>query len=218
MDHFDENYFQKLEYDESEEIAKVKDSAQALCIGSVLIASMTFGATFALPGGYIADDHTNGGTPTLARMYAFEAFIMSNTLAFIFSSMATIGLMFSGSPMFNTRSRKTHLTAAFYLVSISITSLVAAFANGAYMVLAPVAHKTAIAVCALCSLVVLYRNMEFMMRYAVFIGPLCKRNGLIWALREPVCIIVGNILVENWTLLVVFGWAAYARDHSISKN
>jgi hypothetical protein len=43
---------------------------------------MTFGATFAVPGGYIADDHSNGGLPILARRYTFDALITSNTLAF----------------------------------------------------------------------------------------------------------------------------------------
>jgi hypothetical protein len=44
----------------------IKDSTHALGIGSVLIATVAFGANFALPGGYRADDHPNGGTPTLA--------------------------------------------------------------------------------------------------------------------------------------------------------
>jgi len=53
----------------------LKESTGALCIGSVLIATVTFGATFAVPGGYIADDHSNGGSPILARRYALEGFI-----------------------------------------------------------------------------------------------------------------------------------------------
>jgi hypothetical protein len=71
-------------HDESKlEMEMVKESTGAICIGSVLIATVTFGATFAVPGGYIADDHSSGGSPILARRYAFDAFIVSNTLAFI---------------------------------------------------------------------------------------------------------------------------------------
>jgi hypothetical protein len=148
-------------HDESKlEMEMVKESTGAICIGSVLIATVTFGATFAVPGGYIADDHSSGGSPILARRYAFDAFIVSNTLAFVFSAMATIGLMYSGSPLYNTRSRLMNLGIAVYLLSISITSLAAAFALAAYVVLALVAHKTAVATCILSSLVPLYNIVE----------------------------------------------------------
>ena len=62
-------------FDGSKETEVLKESTGALCIGSVLIATVTFGATFAVPGGYIADDHSNGGSPILARRYALEGFI-----------------------------------------------------------------------------------------------------------------------------------------------
>jgi hypothetical protein len=120
---------------ESKEMEMVKDSTGTLCIGSVLIATVTFGVTFAVPVGYIADDQNDGGTPVLARRYAFDAFIVSNTLAFVLSAMTTLGLMLSGNPLLNPRSRKVHLTTASYLVAFSITSLTAAFALGAYVVL-----------------------------------------------------------------------------------
>jgi hypothetical protein len=89
--------------DEIKEMDVLKDSTGTLCIGSVLIATVTFGATFAVPGGYIADDHSNGGSPILARRYAFNAFIASNILVFVFSAMATIDLMYSGSPLLYPR-------------------------------------------------------------------------------------------------------------------
>ncbi|XP_062193523.1 uncharacterized protein LOC133896904 [Phragmites australis] len=85
--------------DDTKELDDLKDSTQTLSIGSVLIATVTFGATFALPGGYIQDDHPNGGTPTLAGSYAFDAFMVANTLAFICSTIATVGFMHSGIPM-----------------------------------------------------------------------------------------------------------------------
>ena len=94
LDYFDENDIVQVRKDEMD---KVKEGTG--CIGSVLIATVTFAAAFAIPGGYRADDHTNGGTPTLAGKYTFDAFTLSNELAFTFSAMATISLMFSGSPM-----------------------------------------------------------------------------------------------------------------------
>uniref|UniRef100_A0A453FWG3 PGG domain-containing protein n=1 Tax=Aegilops tauschii subsp. strangulata TaxID=200361 RepID=A0A453FWG3_AEGTS len=65
-DHFEENYTRQLKYDETEQLEKLKESTQTLCIGVALIATATFTVTFALPGGYKADEHINGGTPTLA--------------------------------------------------------------------------------------------------------------------------------------------------------
>jgi len=201
----------KARDDKSKEMeVLLKDSTGILCVGSVLIAAATFGATFAVPGGYIADDHSNGGSPVLARRYAFEGFIVSNTLAFVFSMVATTALMFSGSPMFDPRSRSMHLHAAYYFLSISITCLVAAFALGAYVVLAPVSHKTAIAMCVLSSLVLLYRSLEFILRCLLLLPPLRTRKGLIWAWVFSPAVILGNMLVENWPLILIFSWAAYA--------
>ncbi|KAL5200942.1 hypothetical protein ABZP36_035296 [Zizania latifolia] len=165
-DHFKEWYAQQRQHDERVESELVKDSTQTLVIGSVLIATVTFGATFALPGGYRADDRTNGGTPTLAGRYAFDTFIMADTFAFIFAAIATIGLMNSGSPLCNSKSRKVYLSAAFYCIQISITCLSATFAVGVYMVLAPVAPKTAIAICVLSPLVVLFKDLEFWINQA----------------------------------------------------
>jgi hypothetical protein len=198
-----------VKHDESKEMEAVKDSTGALCIGSVLIATVTFGVTFAVPGGYIADDHNNGGTPVLARRYAFDAFIASNALAFVLSTMATLGLMHSGSSLLNPRRRKMHLIAAVYLIPFSITSWTAAFALGAYVVLAPVAQKSAIATCILSSLVPLYMNVEFIWRRLLLLPPLRTRKGLIWAWVYSAYVITASMVSGYWPLIFIFGWAAH---------
>uniref|UniRef100_A0A8R7UWA8 PGG domain-containing protein n=1 Tax=Triticum urartu TaxID=4572 RepID=A0A8R7UWA8_TRIUA len=156
QDYLEKNNIVQKNQGEIDEMGKVKDAPQSLCIGSVLIATVTFGAAFAMPGGYRADDHTNGGTPTLAGRYGFDAFTLANGLAFTCSTMATISLMSSGSPIRHPRSRIEHLRIAYYLMSVSVTSLVAAFALATYTILAPLAHKTAIGLCILSSLILLY--------------------------------------------------------------
>ncbi|CAL4979043.1 unnamed protein product [Urochloa decumbens] len=209
-DHLEDNKTRKFKQDGRKESEVLKDSAGTLCIGSVLIASVTFGATFAVPGGYIADDHNNGGTPVFARRYAFDAFIPANTLAFVCSAVATIGLMYSGSPLYNRRSRMVHLGIAFYLLSISVTSLIAAFALGAYVVLAPVAHKTAVATCVLSSLGLLYNHLEFIGRHLLLLPLLCQRKGRIRGSVHSAAIIIVTTLLEYWPLIFIFGWAAHA--------
>ncbi|XP_037414729.1 serine/threonine-protein phosphatase 6 regulatory ankyrin repeat subunit A-like isoform X3 [Triticum dicoccoides] len=89
-DHFEENYTRQLKYDETEQLEKAKEPTQTLCIGVALIATATFSVTFALPGGYKADEHVNGGTPTLAGTYAFDAFIIASTFSFVLSAMAMV--------------------------------------------------------------------------------------------------------------------------------
>ena len=192
-------------FDESKETEVLKESTGALCIGSVLIATVTFGATFAVPGGYIADDHNNnGGTPVLARRYAFDAFIWSNTFAFVCSTVATIALMRPGNPLLNLWSRRTNLGIASYFVSISITCLAAAFALAAYVVLAPVAQNTAHGIAILTCLVLLYNQLEFISTRLVLLPPLCTRKGLIQACLFSALTIMGAILLQYWPLIFIF--------------
>ncbi|KAG0531134.1 hypothetical protein BDA96_05G248100 [Sorghum bicolor] len=210
--HLKDNKTVRVKHDESKEMEAVKDSTGSLCIGSVLIATVTFGVTFAVPGGYVADDRNNGGTPIHARRYAFDAFIASNTLAFVLSTMATLGVMHSGSSLLSLQRRKMHIFIAIYLVSNSITSLTAAFALGAYVVLAPVAQKSAIATCVLSSLVLLYMNMEFIWRRLLLLPPLRTRKGLIWAWSYSAYVIAASMLSGYWPLIFIFGWAAYTNQ------
>uniref|UniRef100_A0ACD5ZKU5 Uncharacterized protein n=1 Tax=Avena sativa TaxID=4498 RepID=A0ACD5ZKU5_AVESA len=200
-----------IDWDREEE--KVKDSSQILGVGSVLIASVAFGATFAVPGGFIADDHTNRGTPTLAGRYTFDAFMMANALAFICSLIATIGITTSGSSMAEMRSRQIHLFASALFISSSLTSLAAAFALGVYMVLAPVAHGTAIVICMFSPLIVLYKFLEDLIKYGILARPFYIRMGLIQTLKRLALRMVYILLIELWPFIFIFGWAAIARSH-----
>ncbi|XP_037481299.1 protein ACCELERATED CELL DEATH 6-like [Triticum dicoccoides] len=211
-DQYEEKYGRLLKpEDRVKEAEKMKDSSQILGIGSVLIATVTFGATFAVPGGFIADDHTNRGTPTLAGRYTFDAFMMANALAFICSSIATVALMFSGSPLVNLRTRKINLGTSYFFMSSSLTCLSAAFALGVYMVLAPVAHATAIAICVLSPLVVLYGNLESLLKLGIFARPLYLRMGPIRALKWLARVITMKLVRKLWPFVLIFGWAAIAQ-------
>ncbi|XP_047052010.1 ankyrin repeat-containing protein At2g01680-like [Lolium rigidum] len=133
--------------DKHKESEKLKDTAQNYIVPSVLIATMAFTAAFAIPGGYRADDHTNGGTPILAGRYIFDAFIMATTLAFICSTLATVGYMFAGHPVVNLSTRTKYIVMSSPLMLSAVTCLAIAFALAVYMVLAPIAPNTAIVVC-----------------------------------------------------------------------
>ena len=186
---------------------KVKEGTGSLCIGSVLIATVTFAASFAIPGGYRADDHTNGGTPTLAGKYTFDVFTIANALAFTFSAMATISLMFSGSPMVSLQIRKMHIQLAYFLIAISVTNLTTAFALGSYMMLAPVAPKIAIAICVMSFLVLVYQNLDPTIKNCVIVSPLWRRKGICYRIVTiplTAFMFMGFVLIQLLPVVVVF--------------
>ncbi|KAK3165148.1 hypothetical protein QOZ80_1AG0029520 [Eleusine coracana subsp. coracana] len=104
-------------------------------IASVLIATVTFGAAFTVPGGYIADDHPNAGTAVSARRFAFRAFVMSDTMAFLFSIVATCFLVYGGAGQVPRSHRRFYQWWASGLLPAGAQLMVAAFAFGVHVVL-----------------------------------------------------------------------------------
>ncbi|KAM3355410.1 hypothetical protein ACQJBY_025905 [Aegilops geniculata] len=115
----------------------IAQRTQFIGLGSVLITTVTFAAAFAVPGGYRTD-----GTPVLAGQYAFNAFVMANTLAFAFSGLSIIFLMLAGLAAESGR-HNISLVHSINLLAWSARSLSAALTFGMYAVLAPVKRKNA---------------------------------------------------------------------------
>ncbi|KAF8697390.1 hypothetical protein HU200_035986 [Digitaria exilis] len=213
-DQFEEEYILRpRREDEETESQKLNNSTQTLGISSVLIATVTFGAAFALPGGYVADDHTNGGAPTLAGRYTFDIFVVANALAFICSSLGTVGLMYSGITTVDLPIRQRHFLRSLFFVSSSLTSLVVAFAWGTYTVLAPVAHNTAVAICVISQVVVVYRSIGRFKRMIDLVRPLYVRAGI-----RPLLMLAKDVFTRMlrlyWPFVVIFSWAACATNHA----
>ncbi|VAH81640.1 unnamed protein product [Triticum turgidum subsp. durum] len=211
-DHFEENYTRQLKYDETEQLEKAKEPTQTLCIGVALIATATFSVTFALPGGYKADEHVNGGTPTLAGTYAFDAFIIASTFSFVLSAMAMVGLMYSGYSILNPQTRRIYLMTALYFGSTSGTCFITTFALGLYMVLARVAHKSAVAICVISPLLVICKQMDFWLKWALLAQPLYTRIGLARTLVMVTTRILFSLLMEFWPIIFIFVWAIYTSN------
>jgi hypothetical protein len=161
--------------------------------------------------GYRADDHTNGGTPTLAGGYIFDAYIMATTLAFICSLLATAGFMFSGIPMVNLISRKIYFQTAVLCMSSSVTFLSIAFALGVYMVLAPVARNTAVAISVISPVIIVSKDLRFLVKVVILARPLLIRKGLIPGTLLLLRMSVKTMVTALWPFVVTFGWAALAR-------
>ncbi|CAL4891944.1 unnamed protein product [Urochloa decumbens] len=213
-DHIEGKYGRPLNQKEKNEQSDlINNATQMFIVGAVLIATVAFGATFAIPGGYKADDHLNGGTPTLAGRYTFDAFMMANTLAFVCSTVATLGLVLSGTTLFDLRTRKMNFIVSVSLFSSSVTSMTVAFALAAYMVLAPVARSTAIAIFIISPVAVLYRNLEKILKLRLLARAQFVRKGPISAMQYFVGTVIFLIMWELWPVIVTFAWAGFARIH-----
>ncbi|KAL6640799.1 hypothetical protein ACP70R_021922 [Stipagrostis hirtigluma subsp. patula] len=153
LDHFEEQYVQPL--DDDKESEKLTSFTQVLGLGSVLMATVAFGASFTLPG-----DYNDDGSPALSGRYVFDAFIVANSLAFGCAGLATINLMYSGKAIVDVPLRIWHFDIAIFFAFGSATSLGTAFALGLYVTLAPVAYMTAVAICVGASLVSLCTFMD----------------------------------------------------------
>ncbi|XP_044963897.1 uncharacterized protein LOC123424358 [Hordeum vulgare subsp. vulgare] len=205
---------EKKEDEEKEESAKVTDSTRTLGIGSVLIASVTFTATFTVPAGIKASDHTKDGRPGLLGMWYYNAFMMANTLAFICSSIATVGLMYAGMPLVKLPIRRRHFVGSVFFASSSLTCLNIAFALGVYMVLAPVSRETTIAICVFTPLVLIYRNAEHLHKMVITWSPIYVRRGFMFACWSFIWSIFMRSIMEFWPFVAIFTWAAHRKTSS----
>ncbi|CAN6219060.1 unnamed protein product [Urochloa humidicola] len=125
--------------DESKEVGYMKGSGT---IASGLIATVTFAAAFTVPGGFIADDgHPDRpGTALLARRFAFRAFVVSDTVAFLCSIIATCFLIYGGAKEVPLRHRDAYNLVASGLVPLAVQFMIAAFAFGFHLVLGAANH------------------------------------------------------------------------------
>lgn len=206
-DQFEEEHIPKL--DEKKEAKKITESTEALGIGAVLVATATFAAAFTMPGGYRADDHAKGGAPTLAGNYGFDAFVVSNALAFTLSCIATTLLVLSGAAAVDTRTRQASLGFSVAFLMGAARSFCVAFALGMYVVLAPVALATAIAACVITSFTLLDVAL-FIRVFFTEARTLHRRLGIHvwWTLGK---IMVGNLLTEFWCYILIFGLPAFLK-------
>lgn len=121
----------------SERVGNVKKAADTNLIVATLIATVTFAADFTLPGGYQGDDNgPNQGMAVLTRKAAFKAFVITDTLAMMWSSCAVF-IYFVVEAVKTTPSLVSflHFTANTFLIGAQ-GSMMIAFITGLYAVLA----------------------------------------------------------------------------------
>lgn len=116
--------------DLNKESKKYREATQAMTVVSALIATATFASAFQLPGGY----RTDGAGK---HIFAFHAFILADTMAFICSILATCALVYVGFPVIDISIRYKYLQASVVLLMLAATSFLIAFSVGLYLVQAP---------------------------------------------------------------------------------
>ncbi|CAL4979703.1 unnamed protein product [Urochloa decumbens] len=228
-DLFREKYIGEIDEEKmSEDLAKI---AQSMIVVSVLIATVTFASAFTLPGGLVSADNNSGahevfknntcapecfkknssapGTPILAGSYMFSAFIFADALAFIWSCLATFSLVFAGMSAMDLSARYYYTNISASLLDASKESLMASFALGLYLVLAPTASSIAFAVCVLSILAFVFLNMEVlqMLRVVRTAGARLGIRGLaVWCDFAPA---TGAFALSPFlSLIVIFGLPA----------
>lgn len=177
-------------------------------IGSVLIATVAFAAAFTVPGGFIADDHPNAGTAILAKKFAFRAFVVSDTMAFACSIVATSFLIYGGRETIPRNHRSRYNVVASGLVPLASQFLIAAFAFAFHLVLGHINRGLIVFVYTVCLATVLlctpgiWLPMHLGMAKAVWRragwrGLVNLQNcppGLVY----QICRFAGSLLFENY--------------------
>ncbi|XVE62790.1 hypothetical protein DITRI_Ditri06bG0148100 [Diplodiscus trichospermus] len=114
--------------------AQLQNISSINLLVTTLIATVSFAAGFTMPGGYKSDGPEEG-MAILSRKTAFRVFVISNALAFCFSSTSMfLHYCKSFVEKLDVLAFYTYITAS--LTSYGITAMVIAFVSGTYAALA----------------------------------------------------------------------------------
>ena len=112
---------------------------------ATLISTATFAAAFTVPGGFDSNESSKKGTPILLKKAAFQAFIISNTLAFACSCSVLCGHIMlliyrdrRGTTNWDMMQRVQDRAYGMYLLTgLAMLTMAIAFITGTYVVLTP---------------------------------------------------------------------------------
>ncbi|KAG5554685.1 hypothetical protein RHGRI_012295 [Rhododendron griersonianum] len=122
----------------------------SILIVASLIATITFAAAFAIPGGYDGNQGRDQGMAVLARAAAFKAFLVTNTIAMV-CSVTSVFLGMTATLVYSNEEDEEEnddnfakrLVAILCLILVSMFAIMVAFIAATFAVLA---HSTALAV------------------------------------------------------------------------
>ncbi|XVF42245.1 hypothetical protein PTKIN_Ptkin01aG0345400 [Pterospermum kingtungense] len=156
-------------YDET----KWKNSLEVQLLIATLIATVTFQAAFTVPGGY-KDDGPDEGTAQFTQKAAFKAFVVFDTIAFVFST-ATVLIQFATSRQ-SYYSRSRYATLAEVMIFIALIGMLIAFASALYVEVANSIGLRLIAYVMVATFYCVYQAIKFVDPLGP-ITPRQKRQG-----------------------------------------
>ncbi|KAJ8764609.1 hypothetical protein K2173_006481 [Erythroxylum novogranatense] len=112
----------------------IKDAREAHLVVATLIATVTFAAGFTLPGGYKGEGGPDEGGAILTRRTAFQAFIITNTIAMMLSSAAVFVHLFMALDKDKTKVYRLFKLVLKFTI-YAMFAMVVAFITGTYAVL-----------------------------------------------------------------------------------
>ncbi|OMP08203.1 hypothetical protein COLO4_06680 [Corchorus olitorius] len=107
--------------------------ARTISVMATLIATFTFTAAFTIPGGF-KNENPDEGMATLISKPAFQAFVITDTIAMT-SSMTAAVIVFWSSSRRNSDSFIDTLPFAIALTWIALVAMALAFVTGLFVVL-----------------------------------------------------------------------------------
>ena len=132
-----ETIMKKDDIIEEKFMIKVEKAAEAHLVVAALIATVTFAAGIAVPGGFVDGKDTDAGAAILRTNVAFKAFIISNSIAMVLSTISALIQLFV--PMwfhqYFTFSGGTLFFVAFSLTVFAMGAMMLAFFMGIFCVL-----------------------------------------------------------------------------------
>lgn len=120
------------------------EAKDAHVVVATLIATVSFAAGFTMPGGYQDDKGQDPGFTVLTRYAAFQAFVITNTIAMTLSSCSVLFYLYlSASPKQNKKVITEAFSFAYFFTMLALISMVIAFITGTYAVLS---HSSALSI------------------------------------------------------------------------
>ncbi|KAJ0018920.1 hypothetical protein Pint_10339 [Pistacia integerrima] len=123
--------------------AELKQEIQEL---SKVVDVGPFRRAFTMPGGYQNEEGPQQGTGVLTRNAAFQAFVITDAVAMMFSLSAVFAYFIAST---DTYTFLPLIVYSFRFTLISMVAMILAFVTGTYAVLAP-SPGLAIAACTVC--------------------------------------------------------------------
>ncbi|KAK1260498.1 hypothetical protein QJS04_geneDACA019103 [Acorus gramineus] len=115
---------------------RIKGSTNSLLVMATLIIAVTFTAIITMPGGFESDTkpaNSYGGTAVLTKRASFQAFVILDTLAFIFAFIAAGRLIWTSA--WKGLELKINMLQNVNLMHAALMAMTLAFGTGAYSVL-----------------------------------------------------------------------------------